>query len=263
VFHQATQQIPTHPGMRSCARKILHPNVHLQDTNQSPNDPTAISATSFRKECLRKHVDSLNQPLHRTISRPNRHPHNRMREPIPIHENANTRNTLALLHALPSARRNRNIVRFDQFAVARLVVAHQERDILCEAVSACATGRKRQAYRRGSARRAPWSQLRCRRIGSTRRGTDTAGQGCAARAGLWASVREEVQTRERSQALGARGGEYRRWTGSLGGAAAAAWRSGTVGSGAGFGWRARPWCSTTLVGRVDWPSCRDQLWRSS
>ena len=58
-----------------------------------------------------------------------------MREPIAIHEDTNARRSsilfFALPHAVPVSRGNGDVVDVDVLAVAGLVVADEEGDVLC------------------------------------------------------------------------------------------------------------------------------------
>jgi hypothetical protein len=53
-----------------------------------------------------------------------------MRVSISVHEDTNARGSTTLLHNLPVARYNRDVVGIDLLAVAGLVVADEEGDIL-------------------------------------------------------------------------------------------------------------------------------------
>jgi hypothetical protein len=54
----------------------------------------------------------------------------RMRVSISVHEDANARGSSTLLHDLPVARYNRDVIGVDLLAVAGLIVADEEGDVL-------------------------------------------------------------------------------------------------------------------------------------
>jgi hypothetical protein len=84
----------------------------------------------IRKERLQIQIRLRTKLLHRALTRSHRSPHHRVRKPVPVHKHTDTRYTATVLHGLPAARSDRYIVGLNMPAIARLVVADQECDVL-------------------------------------------------------------------------------------------------------------------------------------
>jgi hypothetical protein len=84
----------------------------------------------LRKEGLQNRVHLSCQAIDRVLVRIDRDTKHRVHETISIHKDAKARGPTELLHNLPVARDHRDVVDLNAFAVARLVVADEESDVL-------------------------------------------------------------------------------------------------------------------------------------
>jgi hypothetical protein len=98
-------------------------------------DAPSQYASEFGKECLQNAIYLGCKATESILTDVDCDAEHRMRVPISVHEDANARRSTTLLHDLPVARYNWNIVGVDLLAVAGLVVADEEGDVLLWCVS--------------------------------------------------------------------------------------------------------------------------------